>query len=429
MRIAFVVHKFPPDSIGGVETYTWSLARALAELGHEPYVFYPLAGMSASQSRLERNGVRLWRVPLPASRPGEGPIKQFWHTFRDTAIEAGFRDFLATTEPDVVHAQHVQGVSAKLIALAQSWPRIVTLHDYWFFCANSQLLRPDGQVCLGPRWGWNCVDCLTVRQDLRWLRLLRPLVALPLAYRNLYLRRIMDTVPLLLAPSEFLCQQYVAQGFPAEHIQKIELGLDMQRLGVSIIDHSGELAKSRALGRGPGMRFGFLGALAPHKGVHVLVEAFNLLPTGVRLTIYGSAEAFPDYVAQLRSSAAHPGIHFAGPLQHTGVGEVLSQLDCLVVPSVWYENSPMVIQEAYGVGTPVVASRLGALAEKVRDGETGRLFTAGDSDDLARVLRDLIAQPQQLDSWRANIRPAPTMKQHAQQMLEIYQAVLRGSRA
>ncbi len=428
MRIAFVVHKFPPDSIGGVETYTWSLAQALAELGHEMYVFYPLAGVSASLSRVEQDGVHLWRVPLPASRPHEGPIKQFWHTFRDTAIEAGFRDFLATTQPDVVHVQHVQGVSAELIALAQNWPRIVTLHDYWFFCANSQLLRPDGQVCMGPRWGWNCVDCLTVRQDIRWLRTLRPLVALPLAYRNLYLRRVMDAVPLLLAPSEFLRQQYIAHGFPAERIQQMELGLDVQRLRAFANGSSVGLAKSRRpLGRGSELRFGFLGALAPHKGVHVLIQAFNSLPAHASLTIYGSEAAFPDYVAQLRGAAAHPKIHFAGPLPHTQVGEALGQLDCLVVPSVWYENSPMVIQEAYGMGIPVVASRLGALAEKVRDGQTGRLFTAGDSDDLARVLHELIAQPRQLESWRANIRPAPTMKKHASQMLETYQAVLKGN--
>jgi glycosyltransferase involved in cell wall biosynthesis len=425
MRIAFVVHKFPPHSVGGVETYSWSLARALAELGHELHVFYPLAGISASTSRVERDGIHLWRVALPASRSNEGPIKQFWHTFRDTAIEASFRDFLATTQPDMVHVQHVQGVSAELIALAQGRPRIVTLHDYWFFCANSQLLRPDGQVCMGPRWGWNCVDCLTVRQDLRRLRTLRPLVALPLAYRNLYLRRVMGTVPLLLAPSEFLRQQYIAQGFPAKRIQQIELGLDRQRLGVSANENSPGLAKSsRTLERGPELSFGFLGALAPHKGVHVLVEAFNLLPAHASLTIYGGGAAFPEYVAQLRGAAANPKIHFAGPLPHTRIGEALARLDCLVVPSVWYENSPMVIQEAYGAGIPVVASRLGALAEKVRDGETGRLFTAGDSSDLARVLRDLIAEPQQLDIWRANIRPAPTMQQHAQEMLEAYQTVL-----
>jgi glycosyltransferase involved in cell wall biosynthesis len=86
----------------------------------------------------------------------------------------------------------------------------------------------------------------------------------------------------------------------------------------------------------------------------------------------------------------------------------------------------LVVQEAYGVGVPVVASCLGALAEKVRDGETGRLFNAGDSTDLARILRELMDQPEQLAALRANIRPAPTMQQHAQQMLEIYEAALNG---
>lgn len=82
----------------------------------------------------------------------------------------------------------------------------------------------------------------------------------------------------------------------------------------------------------------------------------------------------------------------------------------------------MVIQEAYGCKIPVVASRLGALPEKVRDGETGRLFAPGDSADLARVLRELIEQPEQLAALRASIKPGPTIQQHAQQMLEIYQA-------
>ncbi len=429
MRIAFVVHKFPPESLGGVETYTWSLARVLAEARQETHVFYPLGGMSSSISRAKRDGIHLWRVPLPPTRAHEGALRQFWHTFRDTAIEASFQEFLTTVLPDIVHFQHVQGVSARLIHLAAACPRVITLHDYWFFCANSQLARPDGQVCAGPEWGWNCVDCLTVRKDLRWLRVLRPLVALPLAYRNLYLRQVVESVPLFLAPSEFLRQQYVRQGFPAERIVTIELGLDTERLSEM---PRGDLPHPLARRPRPAMRwagphFGFLGTLAPHKGVHVLVEAFNRLPDNAALTIYGSETVFPGYVAQLKAAAIHPNIRFAGPLDYRHVGEALRQLGCLVVPSLWYENSPLVIQEAYGVGMPVVASRLGALAEKVRDGETGRLFTAGDSTDLARVLRELMDQPEQLAALRANIVPPPTMQEHAQQMLGIYKAMLSRS--
>ena len=119
----------------------------------------------------------------------------------------------------------------------------------------------------------------------------------------------------------------------------------------------------------------------------MLVEAFNRLPeAAAALTIYGSETAFPDYAAEVRTLAAHPNIRFAGPLDHRHVGAALRQMDCLVVPSVWYENSPLVIQEAFAMGLPVIASRLGALAEKVQDGRTGYLFAPGDSADLARAV-------------------------------------------
>ena len=118
MRIAFTVHKFPPESLGGTEVYAWSLAKALAAGGHEMHVFYPLAGLAAEASRVDRDGIHLWRVPLPAGRATEGPVRQYWHTFRDTAIEAAFEIFLDEVQPEIVHFQHVQGVSARLIPLA-----------------------------------------------------------------------------------------------------------------------------------------------------------------------------------------------------------------------------------------------------------------------------------------------------------------------
>jgi len=417
MRILFVVHKFPPDSVGGVETYTWSLARVLAEAGHETHVFYPLAGIPASQAQAEQDGIRLWRATLPLTRGHEGAAQQFWHTFRDLGIEAEFAQCLARVQPDIVHFQHVQGLSAQLIARAARWPRILTLHDYWFFCANSQLVRPDGQPCAGPRRGYNCVDCLTIRPDLHWLRTLRPAVALPLAYRNGYLRQVIRSVPLFLAPSEFLRQQYIRQGFPGERIRVMELGLDVRRLA--------EVPGSDMPPPPARPHFGFLGALARHKGVHVLVQAFNQLPETAALTIYGNESAFPDYVAELKAMATHPHLRFAGAVDYRHVGDALRQLDCLVVPSLWYENSPMVIQEAYGVGIPVVASRLGALAEKVTDGTTGRLFAPGDSAALADILRGWVAHPEALAALRANIHPGTTMEQHAQQMLEVYRATLQ----
>lgn len=416
MRIAFTVHKFPTESLGGTEVYTQTLARTLVATGHEVAVFYPSPRVNAIDKTVILDGVQLWRVPLPATRTHEDPVRQYWHTFRDTAIERAFAAFLQEYRPDLVHYQHVQGVSARLIELAAGVPRVATLNDYWYFCANSQLIRPDHQPCSGPAFAcMNCVDCATVRGDLQGLRWLRPLVALPFAYRNAYLRQMAAQIDLFIAPSEFLRQQYINQEFPATKIITLEYGMDRKRL-----TDAPEVNLPPPAGR---PHFGFIGSLAWQKGVHVLIEAFNQLPESAALTIYGSETVFPDYVAKLRQMARHPHIRFAGPIHFDHVGAALRQFDALVVPSIWYENSPLVIQEAYVAGVPVIAGRIGALTEKVQDQKSGLLYTAGDSQSLAATLQSVIDQPNQLAHLRQGITPPPTMTEHVMQIVNLYQGL------
>jgi len=421
MQILFTVHKYPPESLGGTEIYTVTLARALSGQGHNVTVFYPSPSVESLTKVMGKDGVALWQVPLPAARQHENPARQFWHTIRDQAIEAAFAECLREVEPDLVHFQHVQGVSARLIALAAAYPRVATLHDYWYFCANSQLIRPDQQPCAGPSWGnWNCVDCATDRAGLQSLRMARPLVALPFAARNRYLRHLATQIDRFIAPSEFLRQQYMRQGWPPQTIITLENGMDRERLlSAQKADLPAPLARPH---------FGFLGSLAWQKGVHLLIEAFNQLPTTASLTIYGSDQAFPNYGAELRQMATHPHIRFAGALGYEDVGAALRQLDALVVPSLWYENSPLVIQEAYVMGIPVIASNLGALPEKVRDGETGYLFPAGNSQALANSLRQCIDDPTRLATLQQTIVPPPTVTEHASQVCAIYAELARSYR-
>lgn len=421
MRIAFTVHKLPPDSLGGTEIYTLSLARSLAREGHDVAIFYPHPGVASLQHVAGDDGVARWRAPLPPNRPSENPISLFWHTFRDRAIEAAFAEFLDNVQPELVHFQHVQAVSARLIEMAAGLTRVATLHDYWYYCANSQLVRPDRQPCAGPSAGCrNCVDCATVRADLTGLSVLRPLVALPLAYRNAYLRRMAEQIDLFITPSHFLRSQYVGQGFPGDKIVVLENGMDLARLR----------AKAEAKVEEGVVRphFGYLGTFAWQKGAHVLVEAFNRLPPDTAsLTLYGSETAFPDYAAQVRAAICHPQVRMSGPAPFDQIGAVLRQFDALITPSLWYENSPLVIQEAYALGIPVIASNLGALAEKVQDGISGRLFPAGDSAALAAILQEISAEPALLARYRQQISPPPTIEEHTRQIEQLYrQLVMRG---
>ena len=169
------------------------------------------------------------------------------------------------------------------------------------------------------------------------------------------------------------------------------------------------------------MRFAYLGSLAWQKGVHVLVEAFIGIPAAdATLRIYGSPDVFPDYAARLHQIADPANTSFEGLVPNEEVGRVLAEADVVIVPSLWYENSPVVIQEAFTAGVPVIASQIGALTEKVQHGVDGLLCTPGDVGALRETLRSFIERPGQIEGFRTRIPRPITLQQHSEEMERIY---------
>ncbi len=168
----------------------------------------------------------------------------------------------------------------------------------------------------------------------------------------------------------------------------------------------------------------FLGSLAWQKGVHILAQAFQGLSLGdARLRIWGDPNVFPKYSEGVQSLLDRPDAELMGRVANERVGEVMADSDVIVVPSVWYENSPVVIQETRAAGVPVVASRHGALAEKVRDGIDGLHFEPGDAADLGRVLQRLLDEPDLLPSLRQNILPPMDVSEHTNELEAIYRGM------
>jgi glycosyltransferase involved in cell wall biosynthesis len=128
-------------------------------------------------------------------------------------------------------------------------------------------------------------------------------------------------------------------------------------------------------------------------------------------------------VARLKASARHRGVRFAGPYAPEDRWRVLADLDLVVVPSVWPEISSLVTQEAFAAGTPVVASRVGALTGRVRDGVDGRLVPPGDPQALAAVLADLVQRPDELARLRGGVRPPRTLVEHVAEIEGVYQSI------
>jgi glycosyltransferase involved in cell wall biosynthesis len=179
-----------------------------------------------------------------------------------------------------------------------------------------------------------------------------------------------------------------------------------------------------------GLRVGYVGQIARHKGVHVLFEAARQMPdASLSVRAYGDTTSFPEYTARLRRLiAGDERLELAGVYRPQRLSQVLRELDVIVVPSLWYENSPNVILEAFGHRTPVVASNLGGMAELVRDGENGLLFAPGDAEGLARQLRRLLDDPRVLPALRTGIGLVKSVAQEMDELEEIYWIVARNSR-
>jgi len=412
MRVLQVVHQFLPDYVGGTELYVAQLCRWLTAQGHQ--VALLTGGDMAGDTVWE--GMPVTTVPGGLRGP-KGPGGLFLTGFRSPTAESAFRRLLAGFRPDVVHLHHLIGLSGRLPALAHAagTPVCATLHDYWFLCPKSQLIDYHGDLCAGPRLGVNCARCAIDRLGMPQLVPLAPLAAPVFALRQAQVRRAFAACDLLMAPSRFLAGMAVDAGLPADRIVPVDFGLE----------DAAQTPRSERQPAAP-LRVAYLGSIDESKGVHVLLEACARLdPAIVSVGVHGNVAAAPaPYRQRLQALAAATAFGprvLRGPVAHSAVPALLASTDVLVVPSIWYENAPLVISEALAVGAVVVASNQGALAEKVRDGVNGLLFPRADAVALAATLQRLAADRQLLERLQQTSSPPQRREGHWRHLLDAYQ--------
>lgn len=191
----------------------------------------------------------------------------------------------------------------------------------------------------------------------------------------------------VIAPSRFVADMFEANGFAAERLLHIPYGVDASRIaGLRTRTPDGMLS------------IGFIGSLAAHKGLHVLIEALRGIDGDHwRLHVHGSVDTHPSYAERLCTLAGgDPRIEFHGAFRPSGLGEVLAGVDVVAVPSLWYENTPFTVLEALAAGRPVIASDTGGISEVVRDGHNGFLAAPGRPGELRAVVQRLLDEPERL---------------------------------
>ncbi|HEY8149389.1 MAG TPA: glycosyltransferase, partial [Vicinamibacteria bacterium] len=380
LDVLLVLHAFPPETMAGTEIVTLSLAHELTRRGHRVTVLHRTADPRQPEGTIAETAYEGLRVLRLARHDRARTLAE---TDCDEGVDAAFRDLLRREAPDVVHFQHLLHLSARLplICREEGVPSVLTVHDFWFRCPKVQLIRDDGRICAGPPPILGCAPCLEGRPDridaLAALSrpLARPLQALAsssllaqVAERPARMMQVLLAPDFVTAPSRFMKEKMVEAGVPAERLIVSDNGMETAWL---------ETYRPRVSdGR---VRFGFVGSLVWYKGLEVLAKAFALLgDPRAELHVHGDAEGRPEFravAARARAAAgASPSVVFHGPFAPSRLGEVLGSIDVVVVPSLWYENSPLTIHEAFQARVPVLVSDEGGMRELVREGKGGLRF-------------------------------------------------------
>lgn len=419
MKLVFVIHQYFPQCHSGTEQYCRAVAREATRRGHQvtilsldPWVWRddpPLWLRDEPYEGLRTLRLRHWEG-LSANDvllDGDNPL-----------LARKVAEILRDETPDAVHVFHLRRLGAGLLDVAREHARrvIVSLTDFWYLCPRFTLQRRDGALCEGPpEGGLGCLSCefqdLAPRFEDPSARalLLGAARALPrsphlrgdTARAVAVLRRKDELLARLaradaaIAPSQFLAAMFERNGFPGPKLRTVPYGLEPGRVERRAVTRP----------RRP-LRVGFAGVLSPWKAPHVLVRAALRVRGELTVTLHGRTEEgmFQGYIDELRrEAAADPRIRFPGPFDHGQLSDVMAELDLLVVPSVWYENTPFVVLEAFEAGVPVAVSALGGMTEVVEPGVHGFTFPAGDVAALAALLQRLVDDPAAL----ATLRPRP----------------------
>ncbi len=447
MRILLVVHGFPPAAGGGTEVYTRDLARALAAMPDAE------VGVLARESDPARPDLALRRAAPGAVRLFViNNTFQSCGTFAESYEHPGLLAVAAAVldefQPDVVHLQHLTCLSTRLPAeiARRRIPTVLTLNDYWLLCHRGQLFDLDGQRCAGPFDG-GCGRCIppaalpgraaySAGRFVRRMPIPGAAAAVRMAEAALdrggasertraastgrlaHMQAAVADIDRILAPSETMAARFRRFGLPAGKMIRCDQGIALDAF------------KGLRRTASPQLRLVCAGGLIPSKAPHLLLDAVALLPPGsVVVDLLGPAGAYHgrhDYAESLTSRLRHPAIRRLGPVPHERMAATLYDADVVVVPSVWIENAPFIIREAFAAGAPVVASDLGGMAEMVRDGVNGLLFPPGDVEALAGRLRRLLEEPELLPGLRAGITPPLSIEDDAASLRELYETLVAG---
>ncbi|MGB7923690.1 MAG: glycosyltransferase family 4 protein [Pyrinomonadaceae bacterium] len=418
-RLLYICHNHPSIWPGGAEIYALEVYEAMRESDEFEPLFVARRGPSKSGGL--RAGASLSRVNKDHNQylffTDPEHFDFFYMTARTKNIYTkDLRELLLTYRPDVIHIQHTIYLGLDLLRLIKNTlpqtPIVYTLHEYLPICHRiGQMLRTvNNENCLeeSPR---RCHECFPQISPQDFFM------------RKRFIQSHLSLVDLFLAPSRFLLERYVDWGIPREKIRFEDNGRSMgARLEESLEER-------------PRNRLAFFGQITEFKGIDVLLKAMRVLSGderlrgGAHLWLHGAnlEHRSPEFQEEVKSllKATTQVVTMAGSYQPSELPALMANVDWVIVPSIWWENAPLVIQEAFHNRRPVICSNIGGMAEKVTDGVNGLHFRVGDPLHLAQVISHAVSTPGLWESLRQGIPEVYGMQSHVAALTNIYRTLIK----
>ena len=453
LNILLPVHVFFPDHFYGTETYTLELAQRLKAMGHNPTILtsilYGEKGPGEARFTYEYGGLTVDCIDLNTQ-----PLKNFRQLYFRPDLYPVLKDVLQQRRPDIIHVTHLMGHTAVLLEVIRDLkiPVVATLTDFYGICPNSKLIDLDGGLCTGPnRRSTNCLSCYIREHDyefsgrktmasliqndvtLRCVSSVLPFISSFSRYADTrirrsildatdridYLRALYNVYACMITPTDFLHEAYEKNRFYPEKLKKINFGINLNMVK----------AYRRNMTEAPSaIKFGYIGQITSHKGVDLLIKAFvGLKGAKATLSIYGPKDQDAAYMTELdHLSGGSNAIEFRNTFPQDQLGKVLSEIDVLVIPSRWYENSPLVLLYALATKTPVIVTDMKGMSEFVKDAYNGFTFQKDNATHLRKIMQQIVDNPTLLLQLSENADYAKDVMDHAGDVLEIYRTVLGG---
>ena len=410
MKIVYLIHQFYPEFYTGTEKFILNLSTMMQKAGNRvkiiSYSFYQDSFYDQSRGEILYKEFTYQGIPILALKHKKIP-DDLNHALGNKALSEAAGDLITGERPEVVHVGHTMRIGALAHALPPlGVPYILTLTDFFLACPKVNLVTSRQTLCHGPELGVACGKlCPELQADY-------------VATRLEAAKNLLFDAKLVVAPSAFVAQVFT-QEFPGLEVKVISHGVSFHRLK----------RNEKSYASHDRIVFCYAGSFNPHKGIHLLVEAFKgIRSNNALLKIYGSG---PDqlYVDNLvRMAGGNASIEFCGLYSEDKTGEILSNVDVVVIPSLCYESYSMTLHEAMACDVPVVAADSGAMAEKIKDGVNGFLFRMGDSEHLRAVLQKIVDGPAVLNPLKRNIdlMVIPAVEQEAYTYARAYRLIKAG---